>query len=64
MLQKATAVQCSMPKDTTVRKTPVLSGDKLVVVVCDLLSNVVIAVFGSTPPGRHLILSGGEQNLN
>lgn len=47
--------QRNMPKDMSVYKTPVLTGEKqylmqLVVVVCDLLSNVVIAVFGSTSP--------------
>lgn len=45
--------QRGVPKDMSVYNPPILTGDQqylmqLVVVVCDLLSNVVIAVFGST----------------
>lgn len=42
-----------MPKDMTVYKTPILTGDKqylVQLVVCDLLSNVVIALLGFISP--------------
>lgn len=47
--------QCGVPEDMSLYETPVLTRDKqyvmqLLVVVCDLLSNVLIAVFGSTSP--------------
>ncbi len=47
--------QCGVPEDMSVYRTPIYKTiayltQLVVVVVCDLLSNVIIAVFGSTFP--------------